>query len=170
MIEVKCVCGRVYSALDSSAGKKIKCKGCGTFLVVPLLAPSALLFDQPDDEPADPPEYRAPPADDPAPPTSLFLDIPPPVPATAPPREPWFYRFLESYAWFCIIVGIVQFAIVASLTLASLDWQALSFSSLVPALISLAVLLEITLVSCPILLAVDAARNLRAIRFQPRRP
>lgn len=165
MIEITCQCGRMLKAPDSAIGKKGRCKGCGS--EVEILPP---VVDEPetvDDEPM--PDLAINVDEEDAP---LDPKVGPPVPKPNPamPPEPWFYGFLDGYAKLCVGLAVVQFllvlcgAVIGILTTMS-ENQRIPLVAGTVVLVSLAWMLGIILVSCPILLAVDAARNLRAMRF-----
>ncbi len=90
-------------------------------------------------------------------------------------REPWYYRFLERYAKVALVLGAVlcvlgfAWLVVAALLAAGQGGAGLVGALLaalfgVPAL--LLTLLVLVLQLALVLLAVDAARNLRALRRQ----
>jgi hypothetical protein len=165
MIEVRCPCGRIHTALDSAAGKKARCEGCGATLLIPLLAASALLFGPPPGESVTEPADDGPPVELPPEPASpAAFEIPKLVRQPPAPSEPWFYWFLETYAWISMILGVGQLVVTAGVTFARFDPDSFALVALLPLLISLGWLLGIMLVSCLLLVAVDAARHLRAIR------
>lgn len=159
-IEVACSCGRVLKAPDSAVGKKGRCKGCGQII-----------------------EISSPVADEPIPDLAVEINEenavldPRIAPLASPannrtmPTEPWFYGFLVFYAMSCVVIAIAQFCLVLIGVLIQVqqaisEGRSFSIALGTIVLISLAWMLGIILVSCPILLAVDAARNLRAMRYE----
>ena len=102
--------------------------------------------------------------------------VPPPVqPGGSPPKEPWFYGFIDTYAkvwmWLAGFVGVVAFlaAAVASFSMttnAARGEAALigNFFLITTLVLFASWLLGIFLSVAFMHLAVDIARNLRAIR------
>lgn len=89
----------------------------------------------------------------------------------AVPPEPWYYGFLVFYALACIVLGAGQFLVVLGIAAtAESDRPGGSVVSSTFVFLSLGWMLGLTLVASPILLAVDAARNIRAIRYERGRP
>ena len=104
--------------------------------------------------------------------------VPPPVPrGGSPPKEPWFYGFIDTYArawmWFSVLVGILGFVGAAGSTFfisratiaprSDPTWTMIfvfSATIVVFAFWLLGVLLSVAFMH----LAVDIGRNLRAIR------
>lgn len=155
-------CGAKLRVPDNAEGQSFKCPKCSNAIRVP---PTKGMPDQDDSEE---PEEREPENQE-----SLHLD-----------REPWFYGYLEKYAkilqilsyvlaagcailatiWFiAVLVGAISTVKVSSgfgvmaIFLAFLGW--------VLSLVGIAAALLLWLVSAAvILLAVDAARNLRAMK------
>lgn len=176
-IEITCQCGKVLHAPESAIGRKGRCKGCGT--VIEIVAPEPepdIRLEEPDEPAPDDIGINLPitvEEDDedphglvpPARPTPAQLD----VPARQMPPEPWYYGVLAGYATLCIILGIAQFVIVliVAVTLAN-EKSGAGAPSAMFVFMSLGSMLGLTLVASPILLVVDAARNLRAIRYNPR--
>src|SRR5207249_2457555 len=113
--------------------------------------------------------------------------MPPPVPQPAPPAkaspppaatiarmpgEPWYYGFLDGYAKLCLALGIVQFGFCFLATVSSMSAPSRpeppADASLGMGLIlacSFGVMVGTVLMSATVLLAVDAARNLRHLRY-----
>src|SRR5262249_60944737 len=104
---------------------------------------------------------------------------PAPVPPTIsrePPRqapsEPWYYSFLTAYAVLCMTLGVIQFAFVLLLWFGAQLYLEQRLASGITLLSGLAVvmsflgMLSALLLSAPILLIVDMARNIRAMRYQ----
>jgi len=156
-IEITCTCGRILNAPDSAIGKKGRCKGCGKVIdiVTPPepekqnRVPDLGIQMEDEDVPVDP------------------RLAPPPPPSVKIPPEPFYYGFLVFYAYTCITLGIVQFVVFLGLAVVAAQYadygQSVVLGSTV--LWSLGVMLGVVLVSCPVLLAVDAARNVRAMRY-----
>jgi hypothetical protein len=99
----------------------------------------------------------------------------PPTPPTPPPHrqdlrpEPWFYRFPERYAELFRVLGIILCVLVfggyAVLTLVlSVERPVVLLWLPVLVLGFLLSVVWVNLVAALVLLAVDAARNLRAMR------
>ncbi len=97
----------------------------------------------------------------------------------AMPKEPWYYWALEVYAIICAALGVTQFVIVVLIWIVGVagagavaeDGRAAAGAMALGTpfvVISFAWMLVIFLVVAPILLAVDAARNVRAIRYEGR--
>lgn len=99
-------------------------------------------------------------------------------PADRAPGEPWFYGFLDGYAKVVVALGLLQFLAVGALVLLGLAsssgtdvgrpgsaWAGLAaiFALGLP---SLGILIGCLFFGGMILLAVDAGRTLRAIRFE----
>jgi hypothetical protein len=163
-IEITCQCGRVLKAPDSAIGRKGRCKGCSR--EVEILQPVADEPEVVDDEPI--PDLAIDTSDaeeDDARPDPRFAP-PAPKPTASMPPEPWFYRFLEIYARLCILFAFVQFILSLYLLLRDLDdIQSLTGANRIGLIVSFVAMIGVTLVSCPILLAVDVARNIRAMRY-----
>lgn len=97
------------------------------------------------------------------------LSPPAPKPAAMPmPVEPWYYWFLDVYALICIGLGVLQFAVVLLVYLATSD-PAIDKPAAVSGyhvLVSFATLIGSGLVAAPVLLLVDLARNIRVMRWK----
>lgn len=182
-------CSKTLRADDSHAGKRARCSGCKSPVVVPsgggdggvypvdelLVTGSSQWGSMP---------YGPPP---------VITISPPPVVAGDPdddtvfgagdrmqmlfsiPPEPWYYRFIVGYAWLVAVLGFAQFALVLPLMLIGWAMRDPLFPAagsavlaLLEALYSLGVLLACLAVAAPMLLIVDAARNLRMMRFSGR--
>jgi hypothetical protein len=83
--------------------------------------------------------------------------------------EPWYYRTIERFAWGCIGLAIVQAAIC--LLLALKGAADMHDAGPVPDAVwrvpySLGAMVGVVLLAAAVLLAVDVARNVRAIRRQ----
>jgi hypothetical protein len=92
-------------------------------------------------------------------------------PAGTIPREPWYYKFLVIYATIVFWAGFIQFAVTILVLLLSMvaapilvQWVSVAVS-----LWSIAIFFGTTMTSAPVLLAVDVARNIRAIRYRIRK-
>ena len=189
-IDVACSCGRVLKAPAKYAGKKGRCKGCGATIQIPDepppetfavadppstdgwadLAPSsaddaalitAVSSIDTDDE------------EDDALPLSIRRAAGAPSSSKLPfiPPEPWYYGFLVIYARWAMGIGLVVCAliclsgfIIATLALSSGELAGIVYGLSVMALGAFGII-PVLLASAPILLAVDAARNLRAMRY-----
>lgn len=183
-IKVLCDCGRKLTLRDEAAGKRIRCPECKTPIAVPAMAEDVDGFPLMATAPAFaagangsnaamapaphfPPIQIRDDEEDDAPPV--------PGPSAKMPREPWYYRFLATYAKVWLWLGLIQFGLVLAITayrlliltaegvlsgpfLGSILW-----GLAIPLGISLCFLFALCLIAAPILLAVDAARNLRAI-------
>ena len=181
-IDVTCRCGRVLKAPLSAAGKKGRCKACGTELRIPDVADSAYAVATP--AVSSPFVPMAFPTDDHS--SAVYLPVTvdsdakkTPGSARADdesvPGEPWYYRFLEIYAKAIMLIGLIVCScwcffgiIVWAIAMAS-DAQGGSKFGLIAAQIAAAwgILTQIPVmdITAPILLVVDLARNIRAIRF-----
>lgn len=154
-------CGAKLRAPDNAAGQSFKCPKCGNF----LRAPTATGTGLPDYDLSKESEEREPEEQE-----SLRHD-----------REPWFYGYLEKYAKILQILGYVLAA--GSAVLATIWFIAgaisattvsggfgvmmlfLTFLGWVLGLAGIAAALLLWLVTvAAILLAVDAARNLRDLK------
>lgn len=160
MIEVTCRCGRVLKVPDSAIGKQGRCKGCGQtidIIAIPTDGPDAMTGDQ----------LSAIPIGDSG--EGIDLPISAPIGTLATesrggrrmPPEPWYYGFLVLYSWVCIVIGVGQFAYHLLLG----TGQSGAVMNVGRVVVSFGSMLGIILVSCPILLAVDVARNIRAMRY-----
>lgn len=192
-LEVVCTCGRTLKAPASAAGRKGRCKGCGAVLTIPI--PNASYEVEPSYAPAEGAVKRenaddseayhpvtvfptAPVAAVSPPPTVVKIAATNPdsdshVPILVPP-EPWYYRFLELFAQIIMVFGLLAPGLLCAVGVFVLFFDDRAAKDSVPTgLIFLgagaAAAVPVLLVSAPILLAVDAARNLRAIRHAPRR-
>jgi hypothetical protein len=175
-IPITCVCGYSTMAPDSAAGRRGKCKRCGATIAIPSPDDDITLADP--DPPA--PAYVAPVVD-------TSEDDEEEVPAPAIGREPWYYRFLVVYAYLIIGAGTalglgwIVLAVVLFLRQPSIPERPMdnrfAFAVREPQppspLLLLAGLVPGTcmifascVIGAPILLGVDAARNLRVIRLQ----
>lgn len=176
-ITVHCSCGKAISVPDSYAGRTGTCRGCGAPIMVPASNDAVEAFLIPEDDmmpvsrpPSPPSPIHVVIADDPVPISTGTL-------AYQIPGEPWYYKFLTVYASVLFWIGLIQFittVLVIGLTLVLLPsandrLERMRITVfLAPVFISLGVLIFFWLCSAPILLAVDAARNLRAIRWSSR--
>jgi|GEM_PF-2895920 len=108
----------------------------------------------------------------PPPPIVPVATAPPKPAATGVPVEPWYYRFLNGLAMFIFAVGVgigtcgLILGFVGLFTAPPDSDLARSGGSVFLTVWSGTLLLSSLLTSAPIMLAVDAARNLRAIRYQ----
>jgi energy-converting hydrogenase Eha subunit E len=177
VIEITCSCGRMLKAPDSAIGRKGRCKGCGQ--TIEILPP---VYDEPEEVDNEPEEVD----DEPIPDLGIVAteddsedEVPrpaastiSPVPAGAIPPEPWYYGFLNGYAKLYLASGLIQFGVILSLAvLLPLEDDSVVFSlhnRLIALGVSTVWLVSVTLVACPIFVAVDAARNIRATRYGTR--
>lgn len=189
-IAIACPCGFSATVPDAYGGKTGKCKRCGRPIQIPPGddGDAAVATFLPDPDPEPPSAFVAPAID-----TSRDEEGTPESPPVAPMgREPWYYRFLVIYAYLIIGVGTalgliwIVVVLVASLRAAfapatppigEMPFGRADFTFRQPAppgpfvvLLGLTPALAMIFVSCvigaPILLGVDAARNLRVIRLQ----
>jgi hypothetical protein len=109
----------------------------------------------------DPPDADAPPA--PRGPVLRPRPAPEP-PKLPPPVEPWFYGFLEGWARVVFGLGIAAGALVFFGGLAAASDTRVGATGLLGLLAGPLVILAAALAAAPVLLAVDAARQLRALR------
>jgi DNA-directed RNA polymerase subunit RPC12/RpoP len=191
-ISFACDCGRKLRAKDEHSGKKVKCPDCGATITIPAVEPlpvlAAPLVNQ-----GGPAHWTAPIAVEEEPPAVLAsvkvddedvgwtavpvmaptpISVPRPVSPTSIPDEPWYYRFLEFYARVVMSIAVIQAAcmflayfIMDSMskdTKSEVSSPSFFWTVVIPCMGMLAALLF----SAPILLAVDAARNLRAMRWK----
>ena len=110
--------------------------------------------------------------------------VPPPVHrGGSPPKEPWFYGFIDTYAkvwmWFSLLVGTLGFLgaagatfSISRATVAPRDDHAwiMAFVFIATIVVFALWLLGILLSVAFMHLAVDIGRNLRAIRHRRARP
>jgi hypothetical protein len=186
-IVVPCPCGATLRAPDNAAGKTQRCPKCQAFLTVP---PSAAL-DQP--APAEQPHGNGSPLDVSgngriSPQSDLGFDLP----GSGVTTEPWYYGFLDRYAlilkWMAIVVfggmavvvtGIAVFWCIGSIaTVIRIDagnaGNFLAFVNCLAAaafwvvsILQLALAFVLSLVGVAYIhLAVDAARNIRALNLK----
>jgi hypothetical protein len=93
------------------------------------------------------------------------------------PREPWYYRFLDSYARAIFGLGLLQFMVISLVVFFGTVYALGTGTDVIAGIIALwivefwsfCILVGAMLASCPILLVVDAARNIRAIRYRIRK-
>ena len=147
-------CGKTSRAPASSAGKRGRCRGCGGEVLIPDPSVSVFL----------PKRGTAAASQLPSDPD---IKVAPRVPA-----EPWFYGFLEKYAQVVmglglvacggsVLVGLAGFAMIMGGHASGVDAMTPFLATLGGAL----GIIPILLAAAPVLLAVDAARNLRALRY-----
>jgi hypothetical protein len=193
-IEVTCQCGRVLKAPEQFAGRRGRCKGCGATLSIPkpgpAPAPAPVEEDWPDFDPA--------PADDAVVATVIGAieteaeeedgddepsarGAPLTHAAVKPPPEPWYYGFLVTVAHWTMGIGLAGCAAVGLVGVAEIlvaiapgvegaptgSWLRLAVGVGTIAL-GAASVVPVLLASAPVLLAVDAARNLRSMRYGDR--
>lgn len=171
-------CFTVLKAPAAYAGRKARCKGCGTGVLIPTATEAQGYPVEAFDEFASSAEVKA--ADNPPSPAAFVAGDPEErsferITASRPailsmPKEPWYYRFLSGYAVVIAALGLIQFAGAVLLCLYLLlmkDDQRL------PAIMlfaySSAALLMSLCFAAPVLLGVDAARNLRVMRYLQQR-
>jgi hypothetical protein len=117
---------------------------------------------------------------------TAFAHVPDPSPAPVPaqvpvrcagdiPPEPWYYRFVAGYAAFIAFLGMLQFGILLFVFLiysaspgSVPEGHSFGEPLIIPAIYSIAFLIGTLAASAPVLVAVDAARNIRAMRYQDR--
>ena len=188
-ITVRChACATRVSAPDAAAGRRVKCPRCGEELSVPLQGAAA-----PDWMAAPPPVRRPAPAPaptatsgaaDPLPPDADAAPQPPSEPNRYDELEPWYYRYIERYTivLLCIWIAVLTLIFVAYSVLMLIEGAAVAqvgFGNqtafggcamifawlLMAACYALAVCAAI-FAAAWLLLALDAARNLRRIRLK----
>lgn len=156
-------CGKPMTAGDDLAGMKARCKRCGETIVIPPPTDPDDPFPVAPDPPADPA-----PASDPARPPGFGEGGVGTTPG--PDAEPWYYKVLEVYAVAVLFVGCSQaplgLIIGLNILLEPSRPEAAAPSPGGGAVLmgSLALLLGSILAAAPILLLVDLARNVRAMR------
>jgi hypothetical protein len=197
-IEVACQCGRTTKAPIQYAGRRGRCRGCGAVVQIPERpAPKPEPLDDElwgeikvevddDDRNAYDVMVGAPISEVPLSAkdggVAAVLNGQKGLsfsPASLPvPKEPWYYRFIDVYAKVILYVSgggcILAFAAGLVFMLISIvRWS--RGDSGIPVLSAMFVmawavgaLVAVLSVVSPILLAVDAARNLRAIRYGSR--
>jgi hypothetical protein len=184
-IEVACQCGRTLKFPESGAGRKGRCKACGAAFRIPdpvnaIAEPdpgSATPDDNflsnftSDDERGPFDVSRIVPDDD-----EKVVARPAATAAPQPPRvsagpEPWYYGFLVVYATGTMALGltvcglIMAFGFHMAFAAVGKEETKLVPYGLAIGAIGAACVVPVLLASAPIFLAVDAARNLRAIRY-----
>jgi hypothetical protein len=187
-ITFACDCGRTINAPDTAAGKKARCPGCGDLIKVPdaddpkaVAAVVATASQAAPSSPLMPPrQSQSVPAPTPAPAAASPSSSHPPPLWAAPsmPLEPWYYGVLEFFAWVWVVGGIGQFVVAAVVLFQSFPPTSPTTGSDLPMdtpatpawplfFASCVALLGAVLSAGIVLLAVDAARNVRAIRWKP---
>jgi len=182
MIEVTCPCGRVLKAPEQYAGRKGRCKGCGAVLMIPAQAE----LGDPDHGGGEPPEPQGPAPDlivddafvagvlAPDPPPQALPQAPAETPtaAHAAPPEPWYYGFVEAIAVLVLIAGLFGGGVGLIVNLPVSDpvkKEGEQVTGSVPAMVGYGVfLVSSVLWSSSVFVALDLARNIRAIRYAPR--
>lgn len=198
-IRVTCPnCAKSFNTPDANAGRRARCSGCGTIVLIPSQAEETYDISEVEAEeaPIQPPP-RAASVPPPSPPTvSIDADNSRESAASsarkaearslaAAPPEPWYYRYLTIYAWVVGGVGVAQFIVALIMAILGLvmtssapaspfermgggapGFGSLLFAALVAVFTSFVFLLVSFLVAAGVMLGVDAARNLRAIRYQ----
>jgi hypothetical protein len=191
-IEVACQCGHTLKFPDAGAGRKGRCKACGAAFRIPdpgnIIPDPGNVIAEPDPGSATPddafltnfaPDDQRVPFDV----SRIVLDedkkvVARPVATAAapqPPRvpadpEPWYYGFLGVYATATMTVGltvcgmIIIFGLYTAFPTVDGETKFTPYGLVVGA-IGAACVVPVLLASAPIFLAVDAARNLRAIRY-----
>jgi hypothetical protein len=179
-ITVECTCGKKLKAKDEAAGKTGRCPACGNPVNFPVHMPEVGYFEiDLEDAPFDNHlwKHSTKPAELPSP----HIAVPPPLSQkvsgqeSSPHRlhesEPWYYGFLDKYAGAGQGIGLLAGVLVMGMTLAvansiHLD-SPVGFLAIVFAGFSVAGLMFVSILFgvALILLAVDAGRNLRAIRL-----
>jgi hypothetical protein len=82
------------------------------------------------------------------------------------PKEPWYYGFLAGYARLVAVIAVLPFVatlIVLAITVSRNPDSAAD--TIIPVLTTAGVLLLTLLFVAPILILVDLARNIRAMRY-----
>ena len=182
-ITVRChACDARTVCPDEAGGRRVKCPRCGQRLNVPARA-------VPDWQAAPPPVRRAPalgpsPDDAEPPPQEPYSEPAPAVEEDDYEPEPWYYGFIERYViscmWFGTILCILSFTGITVLCLvlaAGLSATAPIAGSLsgglalfllwiYAAVCCVAAVLAVVYGCSWLLLALDAARNLRKIRMK----
>jgi len=182
MIHVACpACGARARAPDDYAGATVRCKKCGGQMILPGAPPPA---------PAPSPGLLATQPILPSPEDSLE-EVGKLAEAPGLPPEPWYYRFLQTlttvFLWVTIIgaiLGLLGWLLwvilvlfgVAGITGGTRDVGAgigallIGLFATVPYLIALVVWFLLGLMTaCWSYLVLDAARNLRVMRYTARR-
>jgi hypothetical protein len=156
-ITFACDCGRTINAPDTAAGKRARCPGCGDLVKVPIADDQDAVAMAMADASQSPP--LAPAASGPA--RSHYV-----------PPEPWYYSFLAFVAWIWTVLGVGQFLLVLFVfvgggTVGVGPQRGDIAMALAPLLmISGGAMIGMLLSAGLVLLAVDAARNLRALRWK----
>ncbi len=182
-ISVSCPsCSSKFRTDAAHIGKKARCKKCSAVLTVtpsdddlyeldtPAAPPSASPSWQEDDQ-----EVAAEPLPSAYAPVAIPVSVPlPPLADRSMPTEPWYYQFLVGYAWTVAVLGLLQLLYFAmklveqyeklgDTELASdLFWRGATSVMTIAACIMIGALL----VSAPVLVFVDIARNVRAMRYE----
>jgi uncharacterized integral membrane protein len=162
-ITVRCGCGSEFDVPDGMAGRSGKCRRCGAAVVVPDPAREAVLIEEPDD-------VGIPTIDAELDPITVHVSDASAIVSFGP--EPWYYGLIAGYAWFVVICGVMS-ALLMTVAIVILYAQATEKPPIVALLLGLlwplGIVLAAMTIAAPILLAVDVARNIRAIRLQTRR-
>lgn len=173
-----CPCGKQFSVDDSKAGKRGRCSACGQEIVIPVSDPVIIPIE---DEPIAVVVDSIEPSPPPLPPSVVSPVSSSTVKTDAalrdrssarPPVEPWYYGFLTFIGYIFVIVGIGQMLlwlfIITIILVAAEDAVADKAApvSLAFAIGSTVSLVTLVFFGGVILLAVDAGRNLRAIRWR----
>ncbi len=176
-IECICTCGKKLSVPEEYAGKAGRCKQCGSPVAIPAL--NAVLPD-PEFVATEIPEAvtQVVTSDDDEEALAIVREVQRVKLAanrsrdlSASDPEPWYYRFLVFYANFLILGGILVSTVLFlyALSASSQPQDKPSEAAVWPSIIwAVGILIGSLSMGAPILLAVDAARNLRAIRRSSR--
>ena len=151
-IDFYCQCGRALKARDSDAGRKVRCPHCKTALDVPI---PELIEAREDFNPfvADPhPQHGV-----------VIVQSSPsqrPVSLRTPP-EPWYYGLITLVAYLIIVCGVCVFGLIlwnAIETAPSDAWER--------GIYALGFIVVTWVIAAPLLILVNAARNVRALRYR----
>jgi hypothetical protein len=182
-ITFACDCGRTVNAPDTAAGKRARCPGCGDLIKVPDAddpkAVAAAMATASQAAPSAPPMPPRQPQTVSAPTTASMAPAAAPVASSVPhwaapamPPEPWYYGLLAFIAGVWTVLGVGQFLLVlfvfvgggtvgvgperGEVAMAVIPLVMMSGGAMIGMLLSAGL----------VLLAVDAARNVRAIRWK----
>ena len=162
-IEVACGCGKVTTVPDEFGGRSGKCRSCGATIHVPQSLPIIDVEPTPAGllnlvtEDRDEPDRSA---------------VPRSAPVDASWGEPWYYRFLETYANGVFWLAVVQFAVaILAMALGMVNQPKegpQTWLDLLPIGVSFAVLVSLWLASASVLVVVDIGRSLRVMAWKSR--
>lgn len=157
-IPVPCQCGRTLNAPVGAAGRKVRCPHCKAVLDVPI--PD---LEEDDGEDFNPfvkaPTHAGP----------VIVQSTPSLKARpiAIPPEPWYYRFIAFFFGLLSFLGVLQFGITIyfiSTTSITPDFEVVERVKWIIA--SSFLMLATWCSTAPMLLILDQARNVRAVRYR----